>query len=215
MVHERTLPYGVPKRLVEKPVTSATRLTKDDWIGAAINAVEHGGIAAIAIEPIAAALGTTKGSFYWHFANRDALVAAVMGQWEELATNAVIASVAEVADPKDRLRKLLQVVFGHEGEDRIEARIVLAPYDDRVSPTVERVTTLRLEFLVSLFQGLGFSRSTAAKRARIAYAAYLGHLRLGFDDMPKTSTSARPSSAATRAYAQELLSVLTLPKSKP
>ncbi len=196
-------------------MTSATRLTKGDWISAAINAVEHGGIAAIAVEPIAAVLGTTKGSFYWHFANRDELVAAVMGQWEELATNAVIANVAEVANPKDRLRQLLQVVFGHEREDRIEARIVLAPFDERVSPTVERVTNLRVEFLVTLFRGLGFSRSTAAKRARIAYAAYLGNLRLVLDDGPKTSTSARPSATATRAYAQELLSVLTSPVSKP
>ena len=210
MVDVRTLPYGVPKQLVEKPVTSATRLTKDDWIKAAIGAVEHGGIAGIAVEPIAVALGTTKGSFYWHFTNRNELIAAVMDRWEELATNTVIATVAEVADPMDRLRQLLQVVFGHEREDRIEAAIVLAPFDERVSPTVERVTNLRIEFLVSLFRGLGFSRSIAAKRARIAYAAYLGHLRLVLDDNPATSTSKpRPSAAATKAYADELLTVLT------
>lgn len=213
MVHRRTIPYGMPKRIVDKPVTSATRLTREDWVGAAISAVEHGGIAGIAVEPIAVALGTTKGSFYWHFANRDELVAAVMGQWEELATNAVIASVTEVTDPLDRLRQLLNVVFGHEREDRIEARIVLAPFDERVSPTVERVTTLRIEFLVALFRGLGFTRSTASKRARIAYAAYLGHIRLVLDDRPTTST-AHPTAAATRAYAQELLSVLTSPASK-
>jgi hypothetical protein len=100
-------------------------------------------------------------------------------------------------------------VFGNEREDRIEARIVLAPFDERVSPTVNRVTTLRLEFLVSLFRGLGFSRSTAAKHSRIAYAAYLGHLRLALDDQPTTSIAARPSPAATKAYAQELLSVLS------
>jgi AcrR family transcriptional regulator len=198
-----------------KSVTSAARLTKADWIGAAINAVEHGGIAGIAVESIATALGTTKGSFYWHFANRDELIAAVMKQWEELATNMVIASVAEVPDPMDRLRQLLQVVFGNERGDRIEARIVLAPFDERVNPTVERVTALRLEFLVSLFRGLGFSHSTAAKRSRIAYAAYLGHLRLALDDTPTTSIAARPTPAATRAYAEELLSVLTSPALKP
>jgi AcrR family transcriptional regulator len=209
MVHLGTVPYGVLKLQVEKSVTSTTRLTKADWIRAAISAVEHGGIAGIAVEPIATALGTTKGSFYWHFANRDELIAAVMEQWEELATNMVIASVAEVTDPMDRLRQLLKVVFGNEREDRIEARIVLAPFDERVSPTVNRVTALRLEFLVSLFRGLGFSRSTAAKRSRIAYAAYLGHLRLALDDQPTTSIAVRPSPAATKAYAQELLNVLT------
>lgn len=214
MFQSHTLPYAVPKRIVERPVTSATRLTKDDWINAAIGAVEHGGIAGIAVEPIAIALGTTKGSFYWHFTNRDELIAAVMNKWEELATKTVITTVAEVAEPLDRLRQLLQVVFGHEREDRIEAAIVLAPFDERVSPTVERVTNLRIEFLVSLFRGLGFSRSTATKRARIAYAAYLGHLRLVLDDNPATSASkAQPSAAATRAYADELLTVLTSPTS--
>ncbi len=207
---KHTVPYGVAKEVVDKSVTLATRLTKDDWITAAISAIEHGGIAGMAVEPIATALGTTKGSFYWHFTNRDELVAATMYRWEEVATNAVIANVAEVADPMDRLRQLLRVVFGHEREDRIEARIVLAPFDLRVSPTVERVTTLRIEFLVSLFRGLGFSRTTAAKRARIAYAAYLGHLRLLLDEKPASSPT-RSSAAATRSYADELLRVLTSP----
>jgi AcrR family transcriptional regulator len=199
----------MPKRLVEKAVTSATRLTKDDWINAGIDAIEHGGIAGIAVEPIATVLGTTKGSFYWHFTNRDELIAAIMRRWEELATNAVIATVAEVADPLDRIRQLLRVVFGHEREDRIEARIVLGPFDPRVTPTVDRVTTLRIEFLVSLFRGLGFTRSTSARRARIAYAAYLGHLRLLLDHTSTSSTRSRSSVAETRAYADELLKVLT------
>lgn len=206
--HVHTVPYGVVNVREKKSVTSATRLTKDDWIMAAINAIEHGGITGIAVEPIAAALGTTKGSFYWHFANRDELVAATMHRWEELATNAVIAHVADVADPTDRLRQLFRVVFGHEREDRIEARIVLAPFDPRVSPTVERVTALRIEFLVSLFRALGFRRATATKRARIVYAAYLGHLRLLLDDPPRSSPT-RSSASATRAYADELMRVLT------
>jgi AcrR family transcriptional regulator len=211
MVKKPTVPYGVSKRLIDKSLASATRLTKDDWIRAAINAIEHEGVAGIAVEPIAIALGTTKGSFYWHFTNRDELIAATMQQWEEQATNAVIASVTEIADPLSRLRQLLRVVFGHEREDRIEARIVLAPFDARISPTVERVTALRIEFLVTLFRGLGFNRSTAAKRARIAYAAYLGHLRLLLDEKPVAPTRSRSSASATRAYADELLSVLTSP----
>lgn len=209
----RTVPYGVTKPLATKVVALTSRLTRDEWISAAIDAIGQGGIPGVAVERIATALGTTKGSFYWHFTNRDELVAATMQRWEDLATNAVIASVAEVADPMERLRQLLRVVFGHEREDRIEARIVLAPFDPRVSPTVDRVTKLRLEFLTSLFRGLGFSRSTAAKRARIAYAAYLGHLRLVLDERPTESGQSRPSAAANRAYADELLRVLTSPGS--
>ena len=199
----------MPRKVPKAGVISGTRLTKDDWVTAAIDAIGLGGIAGIAVEPIAKAIGTTKGSFYWHFTNRDELVAATLQRWEELATKTVIDNVAELADPMARLRQLLQVVFGHEREDRIEARIVLAPFDPRVTPTVERVTALRIEFLVTLFRGLGFSRATAAKRARIAYAAYLGHLRLLLDEKP-SAPSALPV-RSSRAYADELLHVLTSP----
>ena len=48
------------------------RLAREDWVDAALAAIAEGGVAAVAVEPIAARLGTTKGSFYWHFHDRDA-----------------------------------------------------------------------------------------------------------------------------------------------
>lgn len=213
----RTVPYGVAKRQTKPEATPETRLSRSDWIVAAIDSIEHGGVAAIAVEPLAAKLGATKGSFYWHFSTRDELVTAAMQWWEEHATEAVIANVATVLDPMDRIRQLFGVVFGYGREERIEARIVLTSFDPRVSASVERVTAMRIEFLESLFRGLGFSRSVAAKRARIAYAAYLGHLRLLLDIPAETEDESKKksSAAATRAYAEELLQVLTSPAGSP
>ena len=63
----------------EKPV----RLDAEAWIGAAFDALADGGIDAVRVEPLAKALDITKGSFYWHFADRRALLDAMLGSWAE------------------------------------------------------------------------------------------------------------------------------------
>src|SRR4051794_34630143 len=65
-------------------------LTRDDWARAALGAIERGGIDAIAVETIAGELGATKGSFYWHFKNRDALIDAALAEWQRRSTEAMI-----------------------------------------------------------------------------------------------------------------------------
>src|SRR5215831_599523 len=94
------------------------RLSADDWAGAALAALAEGGLAAVAVEPLAARLGATKGSFYWHFANRSALQEAAVLRWEERHTEAVIARLAGLADPAERLRRLFDTVFrtGDDGD---------------------------------------------------------------------------------------------------
>ena len=62
----------VPAR---KPAASATRLSSADWEGAALDSLAEHGLAGLAVEPLARQLGVTKGSFYWHFADREALLA--------------------------------------------------------------------------------------------------------------------------------------------
>ena len=64
-------------------------LTRDDWTTAGLAALVEGGPDAVAIEPVAARLGTTKGSGYWHFTDRADLLRAVLGAWVEQHTVAV------------------------------------------------------------------------------------------------------------------------------
>ena len=87
------------------------RLTAADWTEAALEALAQGGLAAVAVEPLAKTLGTTKGSFYWHFADRNALLEATLGLWERRDTDRVIAAVDETTDAVTRLRHLLRLTF--------------------------------------------------------------------------------------------------------
>ena len=56
-------------------------LTREDWTRAALLAIAEGGTGAVAVEPLAARLGATKGSFYWHFRSRSDLLAAALATW--------------------------------------------------------------------------------------------------------------------------------------
>ena len=143
------------------------RLTSEIWATAALEAIGEGGLGAVAVEPLAARLGTTKGSFYWHFPNRDALVAAALAKWEERHTGLVIEQLdATEPDPETRLRRLFGAVVGHTGDDRIEVEVLAAADHPLVRPVVERVTRRRIDYLIRLFKMIGFPPREAREAAR-------------------------------------------------
>ncbi|GIF42514.1 TetR family transcriptional regulator [Actinoplanes xinjiangensis] len=167
------------ERRARKP--PATRLTVADWTGAALEAMARGGLAAVAVEPLAAALGATKGSFYWHFANRDALIEAALQRWETDHTDAVITMVEAEPDPQARLRTLIGAVIESTaipGADAIELAMLATADHPHVAPVLARVTQRRLAYTAQLFEGLGLDPDEAADRALIAVSTYLGHAQL-------------------------------------
>jgi AcrR family transcriptional regulator len=101
------------------------RLTAEAWVAAALEALEKRGLAAVAVEPLAAELGATKGSFYWHFKDRDALVHATLERWEHDETDAVISQLAAIGEPGQRLEVLVRP--GDHGTGRQRPRRVDLP----------------------------------------------------------------------------------------
>jgi AcrR family transcriptional regulator len=159
-------------------VAGRKRLSASDWTAAAVEALAAGGLAAVDVEPIAARLGTTKGSFYWHFSGRDALLEAALRQCEQTEPEDVIALVEKVPDVRARLRSLLALAIdGHVGGG---VELALQPTADHplVAPVLARVTTRRLGYLADQFTDLGFSAVDARRRSLLAYTAYLGHAQL-------------------------------------
>src|SRR2546426_3678342 len=104
-------------------------LSAADWVRAAMDAIVEGGAAAVAVEPLAARLGTTKGSFYHHFENRDALIVAALEDWERSQTEAVIARVALIPAPAERLRAVMAAALADRaGGGRDAALVASAPH---------------------------------------------------------------------------------------
>jgi AcrR family transcriptional regulator len=61
-------------------------LTATDWAEAALQLIAEAGLGALTVKALAARLGVTKGSFYWHFRGRSELLAAALNRWEQRAT---------------------------------------------------------------------------------------------------------------------------------
>lgn len=157
------------------------RLTRDDWAAAALDALTTGGVAAVAVEPVAARLGAAKSSCYWLFADRRALLDAALERWERVQTEQVVRRLGEISDPAERLRYLFRHAFAAReaaGAD-LALRLLTDPGNPSVRRAAERVTQRRLAVLTDLFAGLGLPPAQARHHAVASYAVYLGTAALG------------------------------------
>ncbi|MDB1089983.1 TetR/AcrR family transcriptional regulator [Streptomyces sp. ACA25] len=186
-------------------------LTAEDWAEAALSAIrEGGGLSAVAVEPLAVRLGATKGSFYWHFANREALVDAALARWEQQATDAVIARLAEEPEPAVRLRRLFAVTSLAAAEDPVEPALLAQAGHPRVAAALHRVVLRRLDYLTELFSELGFTPDEARRRSLHAYSGYLGHAQLAHA-VPEVL----PRGPEARTYLDGILRSLLSPVPSP
>ncbi|NKE60652.1 TetR/AcrR family transcriptional regulator [Lentzea sp. PSKA42] len=154
------------------------RLSKQDWLTAALTALAEGGVGAVAVEPIAQRLGMTRGSFYWHFTDRNALLREALEWWEQQGTDAVIERVAEIADPRQRLRTLFRIAITEDPTSGLEPALVAHADDPVVAPVLHRVTQRRVAFLADGYAELGLPPTQARHQAVVAYAAYVGWVQL-------------------------------------
>ncbi|MBA3487201.1 MAG: TetR/AcrR family transcriptional regulator [Lysobacter sp.] len=160
-----------------KPERSG-RLRAEDWAQAALDLIAEQGVAAVAVEPLARRLGVTKGSFYWHFPSRDALLVAALERWEKVEQETVFGQLEAIADPGQRLRALFGVVAHEYKSHVIYSELLKALDHPAVQPVIGRVSQRRLDYLTASFRQAGISRTDAQHRARLAYAAYVGFLQL-------------------------------------
>jgi AcrR family transcriptional regulator len=199
-----TLPYHQLANPVNTPaypvsvVNESTRLSAQDWARAALKAMAGGGLAAVAVEPLARTLGVTKGSFYAHYRNRDELIAAALADWMQHGTDG-LAELDAIADPEQRLRELLTVVV-HAVQPLAPSVSLLGDRNDpRVRDAIGQVNRARLELLARTYRELGLPPDRAASRARVAYAAILGLLHLAQTD-PDAPPSAMLADEATAIF---------------
>ena len=150
------------------------RFTRGDWAAAALAVLAESGPAAVAVEPVAARLGASKSSFYWLFANRQALLEAALLRWEQLQTEAVIPGLAAIADPAARLRLLAGAALAATGTADLALTLLTEADDPVIGPVAARVTRRRLAVIEAAFAELGHPPARAGHYASALYSAYLG-----------------------------------------
>ena len=143
-------------------------------------AIARGGIATVAVETVAAELGATKGSFYWHFENRDALIEAALERWERRRTEAVIEQMEREPDPAVRLRKITELGFEMRASETFRAEIALLanPGHPAALRAVRRVAKRRLQWFRDQLEALGWSPTEAHDRAVLFCYLYVGNMQI-------------------------------------
>src|SRR2546425_9541052 len=97
-------------------MSAPTRTPRSSWIEEGLRALAAGGPDAVRIEPLAQALGVTRGGFYWHFDNRRALLEEMLDTWERVMIDEVIERVeSEGGDARARLRRLFALAASSGG----------------------------------------------------------------------------------------------------
>jgi AcrR family transcriptional regulator len=172
----QSLPCATMLHAVEK--LERPRLSAADWEQAALDQIAGQGVSALAIEALARRLGVTKGSFYWHFPTREALLKAALKRWETHDTDNLFGLVEPIADPRRRLRELFRRSGREAKTHAIYSALLRALDHPLVQPVMERVSRRRMDFLTQAYRQIGLDKRAAAHRARLAYAAYVGFLQL-------------------------------------
>ncbi|WP_068088355.1 TetR/AcrR family transcriptional regulator [Polycladidibacter stylochi] len=176
----------MPENRINKKHGRGPRLTAQDWIKHAFKSLSAKGPSAVKIEALARSIGATKGSFYWHFANADALRDAMLNHWQERSLDAVVQEVNELPmqPPNAGLVMLIDIIANyplHEygGIGSEPALRDWARFDPVVAERLQAVDNARLAFLEKHFSyGANIKEDGAHEAAELFYAAYLGLLHM-------------------------------------
>lgn len=164
------------RRAAAKPEPAArVTLTPEAWIDAATQVLVDSGIDHVRVDVLAQELGVTRGSFYWHFRDREDLLRRVLQAWSERATELLTARLASAhaADPQAQMRDVISLPFRGRAAlkaARIELAIrAWARRDEMARAAVDDADASRLAYHVQLFGQLGFATEEARARAFILY----------------------------------------------
>jgi AcrR family transcriptional regulator len=151
----------------------ADQLSAKDWLDQGLKTLTHSGFTALKAEPLAKAMGVSRGSFYWHFADIGAFHAAILKHWREVAAEQIIASLEAASGNADPLALLLRRAFGTRLTLEKAVR-TWASVDPLARSAVQAIDRRRLNYVERLFKAKGFSPGVAGARAQILYWAFLG-----------------------------------------
>lgn len=161
-----------------QPKKERSTLSATDWERKALEMIAEQGVGALAVEPLARRMGITKGSFYWHFPNREALLEQALKRWEDHDSRNLNTALSAIAEPRDRLISFFRRVGQERLTHDVYSALCAASHHNQVEPVLERVAQRRMQHIASAFEELGFEPERASHRARLIYSVYLGFLQL-------------------------------------
>jgi AcrR family transcriptional regulator len=157
------------------------QLSTRDWLDQGLKALAARGFTALKAEPLAKALGVSRGSFYWHFADVDAFHAAILRHWREVAAERIIANVEAASGSDDPVALLLRQAFC--GGLALEKAVrTWAAHDPAARNAVRAIDRRRLNYVENLLRTSGLTPGIARARAQLLYWAFVG---FALSDQPR------------------------------
>jgi AcrR family transcriptional regulator len=157
------------------------RGTPDLWLDAAYDLLVEGGVEAVKVMPLAERLGLSRTSFYWHFPDREALLAGLVARWEAKNTaNLVARCEAPAATISEAMLNLIDAwVDPALFDSRLEfAMRTWSLTDPAVAAAMALADATRIAASTALFLRFGYAPTEADTRARTLYLTQVGYIAL-------------------------------------
>ena len=168
-------------------MAAPTRTPRSGWIDAGLRALAAGGPDAVRIEPLAQELGVTRGGFYWHFEDRQALLEEILDTWERRSTDEVLERVErEGGDPRVKVRRAGMLTFSTELLPIDLAVRDWARRDRSVARRLRRVDNRRMEYLRTLIGTFCTDADEIEARGMLAFSLAIGSHFIAADHGSRT-----------------------------
>jgi len=156
-------------------MAAITRTPRGRWIEEGLRALAAGGPDAVRVEALAQTLGVTKGGFYGHFADRNALLEEMLDTWERKAIDEVLERVErQGGDARARLRRAGALTFSRELLPVDLAVRDWARRDPAVAERLRRVDNRRMDYLRLLFGAICPDQDEVEARSMLAFSLAIG-----------------------------------------
>jgi AcrR family transcriptional regulator len=155
------------------------RTPRTTWVEEGLRVLAAGGPDAVRIEPLARALGVTRGGFYWHFEDRRALLDEMLDTWERFAVDRVIERVESDGDDAEDARSKLRRLFaiGARSSDVLRTELAIRDWARRepaVADRVRRIDNRRMDYMRSLFGAFCTDADEVEARCLLAFSVWIG-----------------------------------------
>lgn len=186
-----TAPCAAPSAAFTLPAMTLDRTdrswrgTPDLWLDAAYDLLVEAGVEAVKVMPLAQRLGLSRTSFYWHFPDREALLAGLVARWRAKNTGTLVARCeAPAATISEAMLNLIDCwVDPALFDSRLEfAMRTWALTDAAVKSAMADADAIRLAAITALFSRFGYGETEADTRARTLYLTQVGYIAVGSEE---------------------------------
>jgi AcrR family transcriptional regulator len=144
--------------------------SREDWVDAAWAVLGEAGVDGVRVESLARKLGVTKGSFYWHFKNRQALIDALFDRWFGLREESREEFLRVNPNPEERLWKVIERGITRGTRGQAAALRLWAQHHPEAGGRITEEDSRRRKFFKEQFLALGLDERTAEIRAEVYMA---------------------------------------------